>query len=105
MCLEATLRQACRSRIEDTKSGQVLLSAAGNGSTVQFALPQGSSNLTPDAVASACSDLYDRYVDAKADLITAGTASPSDDQVLAEMLFRLSPRKTMADDFSGMRMR
>jgi len=98
------LKAACRAKYTSTNTGQVLVGATGNGSSVTFALPSEASTLTPTAVGEACSELDDLYTDCKADLVTAGDAAPTDDEVYAEMLFRLDPRarRAIREDYSDM---
>jgi len=106
LTLAQALKSAARARLSENSTGQHLLSSEGNGAKVVFALPQSDTKISPEAITSATGELYDRYNQAKADLISAGVSTaPSDDLILTEMLARLNPRKTMADDFSTMRMR
>lgn len=96
LTLEQSLKAACRARYSETNTGQVLVAASGNGSSVTFGLPQNS--YSADAVAGAVSALQDEFEESKADLIEGGTESPTSAQILAEMLARLKPVRSAHAD-------
>ena len=105
LTFEQALKAACRARLSENQDGRILIGTAGNGASVTFALPQSDANLSPEAIVSAASGLYDSYTTCRADIIAAGTTSPSDDLILSEMLARLVIRRQSRDDFSLVRMR
>lgn len=98
--LEAALKSACRGRYSETNTGQILVGASGNGSSVTFALPQASSSFSPAAITVAVTDLYDLYVSAVAELAAEDNDSPTDTQVLARMLVLLKPVRSIGSDYS-----
>jgi hypothetical protein len=100
--LREALKAACQARLEETKTGLALIGTSGNGASMTFALPQLASAIGQEAIIFAVSQLDDLLTDSEADLITAGNAAPNDDAILAEMLFRLKPRRAMREDYSGM---
>jgi hypothetical protein len=102
--LAEALKAACRAKYVATNTGANLIGASGNGSSVTFSLPQEASTLTPSAVAEACSELDDLYAEVRADLVTGGTAIPTDGQIYAEMLHNLAPRRSAYADRSGMQL-
>lgn len=103
--LEDTLKAACRARLSETDSGLVLVSASGNGTQAEYALPQSASSLTPEAVASAVESLLSIFEECNADLVTAGEETPDDEAILEEMLDRLKPVRSAYADRSGMCLR
>ena len=99
--LEEALRYVCQGKYQDNGDGRSIIATSGNGAAMQFALPQSDVNISPESVSSSCSELYDRYESAKADLVTEGTASPTDESILAEMLDRLIPIRSSYSDRRG----
>lgn len=97
------LKAAARARLVMTKDGRVLTGSSGNGRTVTFTLPMGGRDLTPTNIAELCGEILQRYDEAKASLIAAGTAQPTDDQVYAELLAMLQPITESTPDFSEIR--
>jgi hypothetical protein len=100
LTLEAVLKEACRARLEETKTGKVLTMAAGNGSQAQFSLPQAASRMSPAEVDSACEQLYTLYESTLVELATDGVDSPTDAQILARMLSLLVRRNEAYSDRS-----
>lgn len=98
--LETALKTAVRARYSETNTGNYLIGATGNGASVSFALPVASSAYTPDAVASAVSELYDLYESAIAELSADGNDEPTDAQVFARMMALLKPVRSMGSDYS-----
>jgi hypothetical protein len=98
--LEKALRLAVSGQYNSTASGLVIVATAGNGQSVQFALPE--SKYTPFEIAIAVSQLDDLFDDAKSELITDGIASPSDDQIFVRMKELLRPRNSCGVDYSRM---
>lgn len=101
----AALKAASRARLTDNKTGRVLIGSAGNGRTVTFALPMNGQGLTPTDIAELCGEMLRRYDEAKADLVAAGTADPTDDEIYAELLAKLVPITESTIDMQGMRCR
>jgi hypothetical protein len=82
----------------DAVKGGTLASVGGNGHAVAWVT--GGSSADASDFAEGISSLIDLYDSARADLITAGTASPTDAQIYAEMKFRLVPVRELTKDFS-----
>lgn len=77
-------------------------STAGNGHTVEFfGANEGAVSLA-DA-AALFSQLLDLYDQARAALVSAGIATPTDAQIYAEMIDRLRDVSTEYSDFSDVR--
>lgn len=100
--LSEALQSACQARLSENNRGLIVSSIKGNGAEMVFALPQIASTISPEAVIYAVSQLHDLYEETNADLISAGTAAPTDAQLLAEMLYRLKPKRAMREDYSRM---
>lgn len=98
------LKAASRARLIETKDGRVLTGSSGNGKTVTFTLPMNGLSLTPTDIANLCGEILRRYDLAQADLIAAGNATPSDDQIYAELLAKMLPLTESYCDFSSVRL-
>lgn len=83
----------------DSIAGGQIASVSGNGLSTTFA----SSGMSPVDAQQLLNVLDDLYVEAKADLVTQGTASPTDTQIRDEMLRLLYGRKRQTADFSNIR--
>lgn len=101
LTLEAVLKEACRARVEETRTGKVLIGVSGNGANAQFALPQAASRLSPAEIDGACEQLYSLYETAIAELDTDEVASPSDAQIKSRMLSLLVRRNEAVTDRSA----
>jgi len=95
--LEAALKAYARARFTETKSGLVLTSTSANGKSVQRQLPPGVSHVEASELISELRRLREEVVAA---FVSAGIATPTDEQVVAEMLVRLTPIKHAVADFS-----
>ncbi len=104
LSLESVLKEACRARLEETKTGKVLTMAAGNGSQAQFSLPQAASRMSPAEIDAACESLYTLYENTLTELATDGVGSPTDDQIRIRMLTLLVRRNEAYTDRSGIWM-
>lgn len=98
--LQAALKAACRARYADTSEGLALVGTSGNGASITFALP--NSNYSQAVISSAVSQLYDLFDEATAELVADGTATPTDEQVLARMLVLLKPVRELYSDRSAL---
>lgn len=85
----------------ETQSGAFLSGTAGNGHTVSFLIPQGGLN--PETAVETVSQLFDSYDASRAALVSAGITSPTDGQLLTEMLDRLVAVKSFTSSFVGIR--
>ena len=95
------LNDAGQARIEETQKGKILVSVAGNGHSTSWQVPQ---DFTPQDAAGLVSELLDRYDEAVAKLAADGNSSPTDQQVATEVLDKLRPVRSVACDFSGLRV-
>lgn len=98
--LTLALASAENARIDAVSSGTIS-SVSGNGHSVSFAT-QGDAP-GQDDFAACISELQDTYDAARAALVAAGTPSPSDANIYAEMMYRLQPVRVTTKDFSQMR--
>lgn len=94
--LEAALKAYARARFTETKSGLVLTATSANGKSVQRQLPPGVSHVEASELISELRRLREDVVAA---FISASIASPTDEQVVVEMLVRLTPIKHAVADF------
>lgn len=98
-----TLKAATRARISDTKNGKFLLSTGKDGRTVSYALPAAGYSLTPVHVTELCADMLRRYAAATEQLAADGNDTPTDQEILNEILDDLTPRYEEHPDFNAMR--
>jgi hypothetical protein len=98
LTLANALKAACRARLTETQNGWTLAGTSGNGTAVSFSVPVG--NFSPEAVASACEDLYTRYEEASAELTAEGDASITDSEIFTRMMRLLVARNEVSHDFS-----
>lgn len=85
-------------KLEQVESGQSIASTSTPTRSVSFFKDEDSSI---DSEACLASDLLDLYDEARANLIAAGTANPSDAQIYAEGLLLLAPINVIRSDFSS----
>lgn len=97
--LLATLKAARSGRLTDTQTGKVIVGVAGNGKSITIATPTSGSEFTPVRAAELCQELINRYRAALAYL--GGT--PTDAEILTEMLAMLQIVDEASTDFSSMR--
>ena len=98
LTLADALKAAARAQLIEVKGGKVLTQTAANGATFTFTLPANGQGLSPSAVAETIERLLREYDAASAAIIAAGTSTPSDDQIFAEMMAMLQPiSETFAD--------
>jgi hypothetical protein len=101
LSLLQSLTAALRGRVTETQTGAFLSGTAGNGHSVQFLIPQGG--LTPETAVETVGQLFDEYEASRTALIAAGVATPTDGQILTEMLDRLVAVKSFTSCFTGLR--
>lgn len=101
LSLYDALRQFARARFSEVKNGKVVSAASGNGQDVEFTLVEGG--ISPADCLSAASRLIDLYEESRAALVSSGVSSPTDSQILAEMLHRLQPVRSYRTDFRSVR--
>ena len=97
LTLEAALKAYARARFSETKKGLVLTATSANGKSVQRQLPPGVSHVEASEIITELRRLREEVVAA---FVSAAIASPTDAQVVAEMLARLAPIKHAVADFS-----
>ncbi len=102
--LSEVLKELRKSRWSQIQGGQIR-ATAGNGHSVEFSAPGDFTQLDAAELSSEFSDLYDW----SATSLQAGTsstqpetivASPSDEEIFAEMFQRLSAVRFIRSDFS-----
>jgi len=96
----ALLKSLTKARITEVQKGKIVISTSGNGHRTDFSFPDGFS---PSDTIDLLSELRDRYEEASAALIAAGTAVPTDTQLHNEMLDHLNRQVQVWNDFSGLR--
>lgn len=102
--LEAVLKEACRARVEETRTGKVLSAVSGNGASAQYLLPQAASRMSPAEIDGACEQLYSLYESSLAELATEGNTSPNDAQIKSRMLSLLVRRNEATTDRSAVQV-
>ena len=104
LSLKATLKVACRARLTETATGAVLVGTTANGHSVTLSLPAAGRGVTPHEMAALTEELYSLLERVESALVSAGTPSPTDDQILTEMIDRLQAvRSTAPTSFVGLR--
>lgn len=99
--LYETLKTAARAQLSTTATGKILVGTAGNGHSLTFNLPSNSGALTPETVAGTCEDLLTRYELASAYLISTDIPTPTDAQILAQMMDQLVAIRSYTTNFSS----
>lgn len=89
-------------RVGATQSGGTITGTSANGHSVQFAGPD-SGGTSFGEMAALCAEMIRRYTEANAALIAAGTATPTDAQIYAEMLAQLVACVEFSSDYSALR--
>lgn len=96
--LEAQLEATLDERVDAVASGQAIASTSGNGQSVSFSEP-GKGGPGADGIAELASELLDRYARAVATL--GGT--PTDAEILEQMLSELVPARWSRNDYTNLR--
>lgn len=97
------LAAAERGRINTTSRGRFVTVSIRNGNASHWELPQGY--FSDQHFAEDVSTFVDLCDTARATLISGGIASPTDAQILVEMLDRLRKVTSFRTDHSGLRYR
>lgn len=91
-----SLKALAKARVESSQGGKVLIATSGNGHSSSWQIPR---DMSPSEAAELVGEVIDRYDEAKAAL----TGSPTDAQIITEMLAKLRPINNITNDFSGLR--
>jgi len=84
----------------DNRTGQQVTITSGNGQYVAF--NNSADGLrAPSDLMVFWADMLALYDASKAALISSGVSAPTEHQVVAEMLYRLRPVRSVTPDFSG----
>ncbi len=86
MSLEETLEAFQSTQFQAIKSGRFIASTTNGSRSVSFSVPTIISQLQPDTFFSLTEELCASCEVALAALVTAGNASPTNEQVRAQML-------------------
>lgn len=105
--LEAQLKAARSAQYDLIKSGQVISSTAANGQVVAFSEP-GRAASTVQQMFGLCAEMLLRYNRSKQNLVDAGDATPSDEEIKDEMVATMGSAigrgvTSFFPDFSGCR--
>ena len=101
LSLQEGLLALADARYADTKGGRIISSTSANGQSVSFA-PPIYGNIAPMQAAELVSWMLDLYDIVKAEFVAAGTASPTDDQMVTGMLAHrlMGAVRSLRNDFS-----
>lgn len=102
MTIQAVLKDSIRAKITSISGGLYLISTSANGASVTYQLPALASGISPDRIATACSELYDLYEAAIVDLSGDSIASPTNEQIRDRMLAMMLPTNQARSDYSLM---
>lgn len=97
------LKAAAIASIEDSGSGPILVGTGAKGHQVTFAIPAEGRGYTPAELCAAIEELLTRYDSAVASLVASGIPTPTDAQILTEMLAMLVAITEVYADFSDLR--
>jgi hypothetical protein len=100
--LEAHLLAQIDSKVESIESGLAIAETSGNGHSTSFSKP-GEASAGPEEMAGLVGEMLRRYQNARQQLIDAGTASPTDAEILAQMLAYLNPASSSGISFLNVR--
>lgn len=81
-------------------SGKDVVNASAGGTGTGYQIGSRSGR-TPDAILEFWDELLTLYTASRAALVAAGDASPTEDEVVAEMRFRLSPAESAVAGFDS----
>jgi hypothetical protein len=95
-----TLNSALDTATARIEGGRAMTGEAGNGFSATF---QILKDFTPEQSVEVVAELLNVYDEATAELVSDGTASPTDAQILARMLILLRPLTEVGSDYSLMR--
>lgn len=98
--LLSALKAQRNARATELKTGQVIAGSAANNHSVSFSNVENAGTSPADMFAM-WQELVDLFTASKADLITAGDPTPTDAEVLAEMLYRLSEVRSYETTYTG----
>lgn len=95
------LQTVAQARLSAISGGKILVSNSGNGHSSTFQVP---SEVNPSDFAALASEILDRYDEASAKLIACGNATPTDAELITEILDKLPKNVTnVTNDFRGLR--
>lgn len=90
--------------LADGSSGRpTIRSTSGAGHSVEFADPGSSGNPSASDAMAMWSEFIDLYSYSQAALVASGNASPTEGEIVEEMLDRIQAIRSFADDFSEIR--
>ena len=100
--LQDHLLDLAEQRFAETQRGKIVVGTSGNGRVTTLQIP---TDFTPLDATELVAEVLDRYDEARAKLITDGTANPSDDAIAEEILNRLHPVSEYESTFTNLRCR
>lgn len=98
-----TIKAAAIAKCEATADGSVLVGTSSKGHSVTLAIPSGGQGFTPASIAACVEDIINRYEAAKAYLIAEGNPTPTDDQIVTEMLSLMVAVTEYSSDYTELR--
>lgn len=101
--LFSTLKTAARAKLTNVSGGKVLVGVSANGKTATYALPQSGIAIDASDLAVLMGELINRYEETVTLLVARGVATPTDAQILTEMLALLQPVREVRNDYSSLR--
>ena len=101
--LADVLKSAAIASIQDSGAGLVLVATTAQGHNVTYAMPPEGRGYSPSQISEAIEELLTRYDAAVAALIDGGNPTPTDAQILAEMLALMVAITEVYSDFTDLR--
>lgn len=97
------IKCALRCKVEHAGQGIFLVGSTALGNAVTYQLPTDGRGYSPSEILEAVEELLTRHEAATAALIAAGTPTPTEAQILAEMLALLVPIREVFSDYKDLR--
>lgn len=98
--LLAALKAQRNAKGDKNSSGLIVSGSSAVSHSTSFSEPS-RADVSPMALFCMWQELVDLFTASKADLVTAGDPTPTDAEVLAEMLYRLSDVRTHETTYTG----
>lgn len=98
-----SIKCALRGKVEHAGQGIFLVGSTALGNAVSYQVPSEGRGYSPAEILEAVEELLTRHEAATAALIAAGNPTPTDAQILSEMLALLVPIRETFSDYTDLR--
>lgn len=97
------LNTALCGKVEHAGMGLFLVGTSSDGTSTSYAIPSAGRGYGPSEILEAIEELITRHEQAVAAIIAAGTPTPTEAQIKAEILALLVPIREVFSDFTSLR--